>query len=114
MIFVHGIVFELLFTWGLVAQCERSGRWRGNGSQRPTAGELAVDGVVQEPFQGSHCSSVARFSGAVALVEGASGVSWRILYGHDVQVGVELAISGAAQAVVNAVTEGHLDRDDAV
>jgi hypothetical protein len=49
--------------------------------------------------------------GAFALVVGAAGgVVADLGDGHDVQAGIELAVSGSGQPVAHDVTGGHLDR----
>jgi hypothetical protein len=72
------------------------------------ADKTAVDGVGELSFQASQCFPVALAGGAFALVVGTSGgVVGDLGDGHDVQAGVELAVSGAGEAVADYIAGGH-------
>jgi hypothetical protein len=75
------------------------------------AQKAAVNSVGELSFQAAQGFPVAFPGCAFALVMGPTGgVVADLGDGHDVQAGIELAVSCAGQPVAHDVTGGHLDR----
>jgi hypothetical protein len=78
------------------------------------AQELVVDGVGEASFEAAQCFSVALAGGSFSSVVRSSGcVAGDLGDRHGVQTVVELAVSGAGQAVVSDIPGGGLDRGGA-
>ena len=78
------------------------------------AEELAVDGIGEASFEAAQCFSVALAGGSLSSVVGPSGgVAGDLGDRHGVQTTVELAVSGAGEAMAGDVAGGCRDRGGA-